>query len=205
MQRAIIIDDHPVIRMAVKTVLQTGGYEVVGEACNGKDALKLVRELTPDLLILDIGIPEVDGLAVIQRLKLQGSATKTLVFTSQPAAVFSPRCMWAGAAGFVCKAGDLSELNGALAAIKAGYSYFPNLPLSTVITTPREEKGVNCLTGREIEVLRRLAAGATNKEIADTMMLSNKTISSYKHRIMDKLQVETFVDLLDIARRELIA
>ncbi|MEW9682388.1 response regulator [Pseudomonas sp. TE50-2] len=205
MQRAIIIDDHPVIRMAVKTVLQNSGYTVVGEASNGKEAIQLTRELMPDLLILDIGIPEIDGLAVIQRLKLQGSLTKTLVFTSQPAAVFSPRCMWAGAAGFVCKAGDLSEFSGALAAIKAGYSYFPNLPLSSVINTPKEDSGINRLTGREIEVLRQLAAGATNKEIADAMMLSNKTISSYKHRIMDKLQVNTFVDLIDIARRDLIA
>ncbi|MFT0869484.1 response regulator [Pseudomonas sp. CAM1A] len=205
MQRAIIIDDHPVIRMAVKTVLQNSGFEVVGEASNGKEGIQLVRDLAPDLLILDIGIPEIDGLAVIQRLKLQGSLAKTLVFTSQPAAVFSPRCMWAGAAGFVCKAGDMSEFSGALAAIKAGYSYFPNLPLSNLVTSPKARIGTSCLTAREIEVLRQLAAGATNKEIADAMMLSNKTISSYKHRIMDKLQVNTFVDLLDVARRDLIA
>ncbi|WP_273914018.1 response regulator transcription factor [Pseudomonas fontis] len=205
MSSVIIVDDHPAIRMAVKIVLKNSGYEVVGEASNGIDALRLIRELEPDLMILDIGIPEMDGMAVIERLKAQGRRTKTLVFTSQSAAIFSPRCRWAGTAGFVCKTGDMGEFVGALAAVKAGYSYFPSLPIASVETSSRAQvQGASCLTDREIDVLRQLASGASNKNIAAAMMLSHKTISSYKHRIMAKLSVGSFVELLEVAKRDSI-
>lgn len=205
MAKVVIVDDHPAIRMAIRMILQSSGYDVVGEANNGIEALTLVRDLAPELLILDIGIPGMDGLAVIERLKAQGSRTKTLVLTSQPAAIFSPRCIKAGAAGFVCKTGDMSEFSGALAAVKAGYSYFPSLPFDSVMANKNESNGISCLTDREIEVLRQLVSGLSNKDIAESMMLSSKTISSYKHRIMEKLGVETFVELIEVARRDLTA
>lgn len=202
MKKVLVVDDHSAIRMAVRMVLESNGYEVVGEASNGPDTLQLVRELDPDLIVLDIGIPGMDGLAVIDRLKMQGSRVKTLVLTSQPATIFSPRCMRAGAVGFVCKMGDMSEFSGALAALKAGYSYFPNLPFDSVASKLHEVIGVEALTNREVEVLRQLVSGMANKDIAEKMMLSSKTISSYKYRIMEKLGVSTFLELVEVAKRE---
>ena len=118
MNKVLIVDDHPVIRLAVRMLMERHGYEVVAETDNGVDALQLAREHMPDIVILDIGIPKLDGLEVICRLSStkQANPFKVLVLTSQAPGHFSMRCMQAGAAGYVCKQQDLTEL---LSAIKA--------------------------------------------------------------------------------------
>lgn len=204
MREVLIVDDHPAIRMAVKMVLEQNGYSVVGETDNGVDALRMNRELAPQLIILDIAIPNLDGLAVIERVKAQGANVKIVVLTAQPAAIFLPRCIRAGAAGFVCKTGGMHELVGALVAVKAGYTCFPVLPFESVLGNGTNTGACSSLTDREIEVLRQLASGTSNKEIAEAMSLSNKTISSYKFRIMDKLKVNNLVDLVEVAKRDSI-
>ena len=128
MNKVLIVDDHPVIRLAVRMLMERHGYEVVAETDNGVDALQLAREHVPDIVILDIGIPKLDGLEVICRLASakQPAPFKVLVLTSQAPGHFSMRCMQAGAAGYVCKQQDLTELLSAIKAVLSGYSYFPN-------------------------------------------------------------------------------
>lgn len=188
-------------------LLERDGYRVVAEADNGIDAIQHAKVHHPDLVIVDIGIPKLDGLSVIMRLRLLSDSLKVLVLSSQPASLFSTRCRQAGAAGYVCKSGDMSELTNAVQAIRSGYDYFPSLSAASVSQAGSqacEAELLNKLSDREITVLRQLAQGRSNKQIGDDLALSNKTISCYKTRIMEKLQVATLVDLIEIARRNAV-
>jgi two-component system response regulator EvgA len=129
---------------------------------------------------------------------------KVLILTSQAPGHFSMRCMQSGAAGYVCKQQDLTELLSAIKAVLSGYSYFPNQALHTVrcsLGNASESDMVDRLSGREMTVLQQLAQGRTNKEIADGMCLSNKTVSTYKTRLLLKLNARSLVDLIELAQR----
>ena len=204
MNRVLIVDDHPVIRLAVRMLMERHGYEVMAETDNGVDALQLAREHLPDIVILDIGIPKLDGLEVIARLAGTSANTKVLVLTSQAPGHFSMRCMQAGAAGYVCKQQELTELLSAIKAVLSGYSYFPNQALHKariILNGGTEAEMVERLSGREMMVLQQLALGRSNKEIADGMFLSNKTVSTYKTRLLAKLNARSLVDLIELAQR----
>lgn len=208
MNKVLIVDDHPVIRLAVRMLMERHGYEVVAETDNGVDALQLTRDHLPDIVILDIGIPKLDGLEVIARITLVSPASKVLVLTSQAPGHFSMRCMQAGAAGYVCKQQDLTELLSAIKAVLSGYSYFPNQALHKGRTGGgggTEVEMVERLSGREMMVLQQLARGKSNKEIADSMFLSNKTVSTYKTRLLLKLNARSLVDLIELAQRHGLA
>ena len=204
MNKVLIVDDHPVVRLAVRMLMERHGYEVIAETDNGVDALQLAREHTPDIVILDIGIPKLVGLEDITRLSTPDAPMKILVLTSQTPGHFSMRCMQAGAAGYVCKQQDLTELLSAIRAVLSGYSYFPNQALHAVrsnLGNASEAEMVNRLSGREMMVLQQLARGKSNKEIADGIFLSNKTVSTYKTRLLLKLNARSLVDLIELAQR----
>ncbi|MCY1179635.1 Virulence factors putative positive transcription regulator BvgA [compost metagenome] len=204
MQSVFIVDDHPVIRLAVRMLLENEGYRVVGESDNGVDAMQMVRECLPDLIILDISIPKLDGLEVLARFNSMNIPLKILVLTAQSPALFAIRCMQSGASGYVCKQEDLSELLSAIKAVLSGYNYFPSQALNAV----RQDNGPNdeaerfkLVNDRELMVLQLFAQGRTNKEIAKGMFLSNKTVSTYKKRLMQKLNASSLVELIEIAKR----
>jgi len=208
MNKVLIVDDHPVVRLAVRMLMERHCYEVVGETDNGVDALQLAREHEPDIVILDIAIPKLDGLEVIARLNSEKRAAKILVLTSQTPGHFSMRCMQTGAAGYVCKQQDLTELLSAIKAVLSGYSYFPNQALHSVrsnLGNASEAQMIERLSGREMMVLQQLARGKSNKEIADGMFLSNKTVSTYKTRLLLKLNARSLVDLIELAQRNGLA
>ncbi|KMN10078.1 response regulator [Pseudomonas sp. FSL R10-1350] len=204
MNTIFIVDDHPVIRLAIRMLLEHEGYEIVGETDNGVDAMQMIRECVPDLIILDISIPKLDGLEVLARFNAMNSTLKTLVLTAQSPALFAMRCMQSGAAGYVCKQEELSELVSAIKAVFSGYNYFPSQAL-----TPENIEGHNSselelfklVNDRELMVLKLFAQGKTNKEIATGMFLSNKTVSTYKKRLMQKLKANSLVDLIELAKR----
>jgi DNA-binding NarL/FixJ family response regulator len=127
MHSIFIVDDHPVIRLSVRMLLENQNYKIVGESDNGVDAMQMIRESNPDLVILDISIPKLDGLEVLARFQSMALPLKVLVLTAQSPALFAVRCMHSGAAGYVCKQEDLSELLSAIKAVLAGYNYFPML------------------------------------------------------------------------------
>lgn len=206
MRNALIVDDHPVIRMAVRMLLERNGMEVVGEADNGVDALQLIRQHEPDIVILDIGIPRLDGLNVIARIRAMGLDSHVLVLTSQPAEGFSQRCLQAGAEGFISKEEDLQHLVTAINAIRAGFTVFPASNSTAGQPTAHSEADlVGRLSNQELMVLQYLASGLSNKEIAERMLLSNKTISTYKTRIQQKLNLVSLLELIEFARRNDLA
>jgi two-component system response regulator EvgA len=200
MRKIILVDDHPVVRLAVRVLLEADGYEVVGETDNGIDALKLVRNLMPEIVILDIGIPKLDGLQVISHLRAMQSQIKILVLTSQKGSAITSRCMQAGAAGFISKDEGLSDLSSAVKSVLSGYAVFPH-EVSASTDNNSEQDLLASLSDRELMVLQQLARGMTNMQIADAMILSNKTISTYKTRLLKKLNATTLVELLDFAKR----
>jgi two-component system response regulator EvgA len=204
MNSIFIIDDHPVIRMAIRMLLENENYEVVGETDNGVDAMQMVRECMPDLIILDISIPKLDGLEVLARFNAMNLPSKILVLTAQAPSLFAIRCMQSGASGYVCKQEDLSELVSSVKAVLSGYNYFPSQALAASIKKdgdPNEIERFKLVNDRELMVLQLFAQGRTNKEIAKGMFLSNKTVSTYKTRLMQKLKAKTLVELIEMAKR----
>jgi two-component system response regulator EvgA len=204
MNSVFIVDDHPVIRLAVRMLLENENYDVVGETDNGVDAMQMVRECMPDLIILDISIPKLDGLEVLARFNAMNLPSKILVLTAQTPNLFAIRCMQSGAAGYVCKQEDLSELLSSVRAVLSGYNYFPSQalnPASRADGPPSEIELFKLVNDRELMVLQLFAQGRTNKEIAKGMFLSNKTVSTYKTRLMQKLRVQTLVELIEMAKR----
>ncbi len=202
--KALVVDDHPFIRATVKYLLKQEGFDSVFEAGNGADALQVAREERPDIIILDLAMPKLGGLEVISRIKTLELPCKILVLTSYLAMFFSTRCMRAGAMGFVAKTGELDELQKAIRAIRSGYSCFPSLPTSSVHRDDlqsTELELIESLSDRELTVLQMLALGLGNNEIAKSMLLSHKTISTYKTRLKEKLRMSSVVHLSKFAQR----
>jgi len=204
MHTALVVDDHPFIRATVCMLLRQQRVQVVGQAADGIEAVRQVRELVPDLVILDIAMPGLDGLEVISRIKACGLSSKVVILTSQLAEAYSLRCLQAGAAAYVAKTDDLDELGKAVAAVLSGFTYYPEIATSSVRRQDLLISEAQCIAGltdRELTVLQYLARGHDNKAIGQAMLLSNKTISTYKTRLLEKLRLNSVIDLAEFARR----
>ncbi|HEK0910130.1 response regulator [Pseudomonas parafulva] len=200
MTTVLMVDDHPTVRLAVRILLERERFEVVGESGNGIEAVQMARQLAPKVVILDIGLPGLDGMEVIKRLQLLDPAPKIMVLTGQSSDLYVRRCLDAGISAFVNKDEDLDALLFALKALVKGYSTFPQMSVNSS-TLESETVRLNSLSNREMEVLRRLARGENNKYIGTAMNLSAKTISTYRGRIGDKLKTESLVEMVDLAKR----
>jgi two-component system response regulator EvgA len=204
MKSVLIVDDHPVVRAAVKIILIQEGFKQIDEAACGNEVLPKIRELKPDLVILDLVMPSLDGLDVLTRIKASGVPSRVLVFTSQEPIFFQDRCMHAGAVAYVAKTNDLQHLHKAVHAVMAGYTYFAQLPLASVALNSiqlSEKQMIDTLSDRELTILQYLCRGFSNKAIAECTHLSHKTVSTYKTRVVGKLNVESAVHLRDFAKR----
>lgn len=204
MKKVIIVDDHPVIRFAVKMLLERNEMEVVAETNNGVDAIQKTRECLPDLVLLDIGLPKIDGFQVLERLRTLNLPLKILVLTSQSSSHFAQRCKQAGADGFVTKSDDMSELLDAIKMVMRGYSFFPQSTYQSYEQTDSDhddDRLLEQLSDRELSVLVSIGKGMGNKQIGEQLLLSEKTISTYKHRLKQKLNAQSLIDLIDFARR----
>ncbi|MCP1624352.1 ATP-binding protein [Pseudomonas nitroreducens] len=203
MSRILIVDEQPVTRHALRLMMEADRHEVVGEADNGPDALQQVRLCKPDLMILELSIPRLGGLEVLQRLVAQESPVKVLVLTSQDSEYFAGRCLTAGAAGFVSKQENPQSVREAVRAIAQGHSYFPSHALGSVSAAEEAGHGelLKGLSVRELSVLQLLARGLSNIAIAEQLSISDKTVSTYKVRLMQKLHAKSLVELIDIGRR----
>lgn len=198
----LIVDDHPAIRASIRIILEAEGYLVIAESADGVDCLRKIRELSPDITILDISINGLDGLGVLDRANTEKLASKFLIYTSQAVENYAARCMRGGALGFVSKNTELNELLKAVSAIELGYLYFPkDTLLQGLAASESSDRADNPLTDREIAVVKYLAQGWSNIEIAEKLFLSNKTVSSHKVRIMRKLQLKSTIELADYAKR----
>ncbi|MGF6391175.1 response regulator [Pseudomonas plecoglossicida] len=200
MTTVLIVDDHPIVRLSMRLLLERERFRVVGEVGNGSEVAQVARDLRPDVVVLDIGLPGLDGMEVIKRLQQLEPSPKIMVLTGQATDLYVRRCLDAGIGAFVTKDEDHEALIFALKALIKGYSTFPQMSVNSN-TLDSEPRRLESLSNREMEVLRRLARGENNKHIGSSMNLSAKTISTYRGRIMEKLKTESLVEMVDLAKR----
>lgn len=204
MSSAVIADDHPVVRAAVRILLKQEGFSRIIEVSSGNEVVPAIREHKPDVVVLDLDIPGLDGLGVLGRIQASEVRCRVVVFTGQDADYYQERCMRAGAVAYVSKTNDLQHLHKAIHAVRAGYSYFIQLRSSSVSMSAlerSEKEMIDKLSDRELTIFQHLARGKGNKDIAELMNLSHKTVSTYKTRVVEKLNVESKVHLRDFAKR----
>lgn len=204
MAKILVVDDHPAIRMAVNILLQQDDHHIVAEVDNGVDAVSMARKYQPDMVVLDIGIPRLDGIEVIKRLKEMDADIKVVILSAQATHHIMVRCLQAGANGFISKLDDLSLLKSVLVKVGKGQLYFPRDVIAGAKNAHAVDRKdlLSALSDREMSVLLQICQGHTNKQIAESMLLSEKTVSTYKSRLMQKLNVTTMVDLISLAKRQ---
>lgn len=199
----IIMDEHPIVRMSIEVLLQKNkNIEVKLKSGDSHEVLDCIRNHPIDLVILDIEMTGTDGFVLLKRIRNLNKDIKVLFLSSKSEAFYAGRAIRAGANGFVSKRKDLGEIYNAVEMILTGYSFFPSETLSFINHLgSRTGAAVDMpLSNREVTVLRYLANGLSNKEIADQLLLSNKTISAHKSNIFSKLGVQSIVELIDYAK-----
>ncbi|EMQ4136982.1 fimbria biosynthesis transcriptional regulator FimZ [Enterobacter hormaechei] len=199
----IIMDEHPIVRMSIEVLLQKNkNIQVKLKSGDSHEVLDCIRNHPIDLVILDIEMTGTDGFVLLKRIRNLNKDIKVLFLSSKSEAFYAGRAIRAGANGFVSKRKDLGEIYNAVEMILTGYSFFPSETLSFINHLgSRTGAAVDMpLSNREVTVLRYLANGLSNKEIADQLLLSNKTISAHKSNIFSKPGVQSIVELIDYAK-----
>jgi len=205
--RVLIADDHEVFREGLKSLLVGQGFEVVGETARGRAALRLAAKLEPDLAILDIAMPELNGLEVARLIGRDAPKTRCIVLTMHAEDAYVLEAMRAGVRGFVLKSQAFSDLTQAIRAVVAGSVYLsPGISRVVVdASLGRTSAPADPLTSREREVLHLVAEGRTTKAIGDVLGISAKTVETHRGAIMRKLDIHDTPSLVRYAiRRGLI-
>ena len=191
--RVAVVDDHPVVREGLVLILQTQpDFEIVGEGQSGPDAIALVERLAPDVLMLDLELPGLDGVAVLRQLRERGATTRVIAFTVFDTDDRIIGAVEAGAAGYLLKGAPSAELFRAIRIVHAGGSLLQPLVASTVMrhvasgARQQAENGI-ALTPREQQVLERLARGMSNKEIAAALGVTDRTVKFHVASLFAKL------------------
>ena len=206
--RVLIADDHTIVRSGVRLLLESEtDIEVVGEATNGKEALTLVEELHPDVVLMDIAMPEVDGLEATKTIISQWPNTAVLVLTMHRSDEYFFEMIKAGASGYVLKGAEINELIHAIRVVAKGEVFlYPSIAGKLVKgyldSIEGNNNAMSILSKREIEILRLLADGYSNKEIAEKLVVSSSTVHSHRSNIMNKLNFKNRRDLIQYARRK---
>ncbi len=205
--RVVVADDHTIVREGIRQVLDgTEGITVVGEAANGPEAFERAQELVPDVVVLDVSMPGESGLDVAKRLKRALPATRVLMLSVYDNTEFVLEAVRAGADGYLLKDSTPSELRAAIRKVIAGESAFSAAAARQLSTALREEEAnreraerVASLTAREMDVLRHVVAGRTNKETASELGISHRTVETHRENVLKKLGVRSVAELTRLA------
>jgi two-component system nitrate/nitrite response regulator NarL len=203
--KLLLVDDHPVVRKGIVSCLsQQEHLQIIGEAADGREALRKARELIPDIILMDIDMPHMNGLAVTELLRKELPKVKVLVLSMHSNTDFVLRIIQSGARGYILKDATTDELVKAIDAINAGEAFFSSEVARAALnqyvrgTGPSGEK-VMQLTNREREVLIHIADGLSNKEIASQLGVGVRTIETHRERIMRKLNIHSVAGLTKFA------
>ena len=205
--RVLLVDDHALVRAGIRALLETlPRFEVVGEAGDGLEALRLVAELAPDVVLLDITLPGLNGLEVATRVGALGKGTRVLMLSMHASPEYAARAFSAGAAGYLNKDSAFDELAAALKAILAGSRYLSLAidPVQVALFERQAASGggeIDRLTPRQRQVLQLMAEGLGTREIADRLILSVKTVETHRAQIMQRLDIHDVAGLVRFAIR----
>lgn len=202
MIKVLIADDHKIVREGLKMVLSFAGIEVVAEAETGHEAIAQAKKAHPDVVLLDVSMPEGGGLETSKELKRQLPRTKVLMLTAHPEDHYAVRCLKEGADGYLTKTSPSEVVVAAIRKVHAGGKYVsPALAekLAMSLQTGLGEAPHESLSHRELEVMRALASGKTATEMAGELHLSVKTVSTYRSRILEKMSMRSTAEIIRYA------
>ncbi len=204
MIKVLIADSHPVVRLGVKQVLEAAsGFEVVADVSSTSELFETLEKVSPDVVMLEMDIPDINGIATLRKMKQEFPEAKVLMFSGQSEDVYALSSIRAGAFGYLSKAADIEYMVAALKKVSEGNMFITNELAQRLAFDEGSQKPrrfFRKLSTREIEVLKLLASGKRNKEVAEGLNLNEKTVSTYKARLMRKLNVDNLVDLLQQAK-----
>ncbi|MDF8331198.1 response regulator transcription factor [Aeromonas salmonicida] len=198
--RCLVVDDHPAIRFALSDTLQRMGAEVVAETGCGQEALKLIHQHTLDIVLLDLDIPGMDGLTLLEQIRPYKYSCKVVVLSGSDSQYLAARVRAAGGCGYIHKSESLELLPMVIKLVQSGYPYFTEAAISLCDGNVCDLDTLSSLSVREFSVFQALAKGDSNCKISADLNLSPKTISTYKKRIFEKLQISNIAELIEIAR-----
>jgi DNA-binding NarL/FixJ family response regulator len=205
MIHVVLCDDHAVVRRGIRdTLTEAVDVRVTGEAGSYSEVRELLRKVECDVLVLDMNMPGRDGLEVLASLRDAGSPVKVLFLSMHPEDQYAIRCLRAGAQGYVSKAGDPSELITAVRTVAMGRKYVtPEVAqmLAESLSTPKSEVLHDALSERELQTVIKIASGKRLSDIAEELMLSPKTVSVYRTRALEKLNLTNNAELTVYAIR----
>lgn len=204
MIKLIVADDHVVVREALCEMLQSKGkYSVIGQASDGEELLRLAESSSPDVIILDVQMPKLDGLTAIDRLRTGGSCPPVLVLSADETERNVRASLRAGAKGFVPKNAAPEELDFAINAVLEGKTYLSPSVTATLVNSnaggPAGNNPLGVLTKREIEILKHLADGKPNRVIGKLLHISTRTVDTHRSNILKKLDLKTNAELVKLA------
>ncbi len=200
MIEVLLADDHSIVRAGLRRIIdETVGMAVTAEAANGRQALGMAEETHPDVAVIDISMPDLDGLEVTTQLQLSFPKLPVIILTMHEEEQYVIRAIEAGAMGYITKRSAPEKLVDAIRKVHAGNRYLtPEATEALALRVARGDQGrspLDLLSKRELQVLRRLALGRTNREIASAYGISIKTVDTYRSRLLKKLNLRNNADL----------
>jgi len=203
--RILIADDHEITRIGVKSALDaSGAYEICGEAEDGRETIEMTRLLKPDILILDIGLPLLNGVEVARRVAVDSPRTSIVVFTEIDSERVMLESLRSGAKGFILKSDEVGELLAGVKAVLRGHTSFNARISEMLLTLVKQQSRDNVLSAREREITQLIAEGHCTKNIAQSLTMSIKTVETHRSHIMRKLNIHTTAELTLYAVRNAI-
>ena len=208
--RIVLADDHSLVRDGIRALLEEDkNYEVIGEVSNGKEAVEMVLEKHPDLLIIDIRMPEMNGIEAVEELKKHNATTKCIILSMHDSEEYILKSVSAGASGYLLKDTGKTEFLKAISTVEQGGKYFSgdisNVLVSNLLGQSQIQKESKPLTknannsfgitNKELQILELVLSGLTNKQISEKLQKSKRTIETHRFNLMRKLGVNNLMDL----------